>query len=164
VSPEVYGAVATAIGVIAVILALLQRFGIIPPPAPKAKPKPSTPPATSLPPGHIPRSEQIPDWARDTWTRERADKEVAEAQVKADEIASRRDHSERIAALERANSNHQTELRLIGLEMGQMREATQKNSDVLGTMRDAVLILKARCPRCEDSDPAPVVRGGAARR
>ena len=124
----------------------------------------SEPPQTSLPPPRVPRSEQAPEWMRESWTAEKAAREIAEATAQAAEIENRRDARERITALERANSNHQTELRIIGHEMGEIRAATQRNTDVLSTVRDAVLTMRSRCPQCEDSDPAPVVRGGAAAR
>jgi len=122
----------------------------------------SDPPQASLPPK---RSEQIPEWARDTWTRERAEREAAEAEARASEIENRRDARERITALERANSNHVQQLGRIDFRLSAIEAGQKESRDVLGTVRDAVLVMRAQCPRCEDSDPAPiVVRGGAAAR
>lgn len=123
-----------------------------------------TAPNNSVPPR---RSDQIPEWARDTWTRERAEKEAAEADARASEIETRRDARERIAALERANSNHVVQLGRIDYRLSAIEASGKENTAVLGTVRDAVLLLRARCPQCEDSDPEPpralgIVRGGAA--
>lgn len=122
----------------------------------------SAPPQPSIPP-RVPRSEQLgADWARESWTAERAAREIAEAQAKAADVEARRDAKERITALERANSNHQVELRLIGQEMSGLRKATETNAALLGTLRDHIL---THCPHCDDSDSqAVVVRGGAAGR
>lgn len=136
--------------------------GVIAATRPKSQKSHSEPPQTSLAPPRVPRSEQMAEWAKESWTAERAAREIAEAQAQAADIEARRDHKERIAALERANSNHQVELRLIGQEMAALRKATESNASLLGTLRDHIL---RNCPQCEDTDPAPViVRGGAAAR
>lgn len=129
------------------------------------KPKHSDPPTASLQPPRLPRSEQIPEWARDTWTRERAEKEAAMAAAEAADIEARRDQRERIAALERANNNHVQQLGRIDFRLTAIESGQREQTAVLGTVRDAVLVMRAQCPQCEDSDPAPViVRGGAAAR
>ncbi len=139
---------------------------------PKSTPTPTTQVTVQTAPAQLPsvpprRSEQIPEWMRDTWTRERAEKEAAEAAALAAEIDARRDSRERISALERANSNHVVQLGRIDYRLSAIEQATKEVSSVLGTVRDAVLVMRAQCPQCEDSDPAPapavgIVRGGAA--
>jgi hypothetical protein len=125
--------------------------------------QPTIPPPPPSP--QLKRSEQIPEWARDTWTRERAEREAAEAAAQAAEIDARRDARERISALERANSNHVQQLGRIDFRLSAIEAGQKESRDVLGTVRDAVLVMRAQCPRCDDSDPAPVVvRGGAAAR
>jgi len=127
----------------------------------KARHSDPLPPASSLPPL---RSEQLPEWARTTWTQDRAEREAAEATLQAAEIDARRDSRERITALERAGSNHAKELGLIGYRLTNIEAVGKEQSAVLGTVRDAVLQMRATCPQCNDSEPAPVVRGGAAGR
>jgi hypothetical protein len=123
------------------------------------------PPARSLPPK---RSEQLADWATQSWTAERAAREIAEASAHASEIESRRDARERITALERANSNHRVELGRINEQLGALKDGQRVEHTVLSEVRDAVIELKAQCPimcrAAPDASVSHVVRGGAAGR
>jgi hypothetical protein len=156
-------AIAAALGVrelLPRIVAILAARRAQSTPTPTTQVTVQAAPMQSVPPR---RSEQIPEWMRDTWTRERAEKEAAEAAALAAEIDARRDSRERISALERANSNHVVQLGRIDYRLSAIEQATKEVSSVLGTVRDAVLVMRAQCPQCEDSDPNPaVVRGGAA--
>lgn len=130
--------------------------------------KRSDPPKASLQPPRVPRSEQIPEWATQSWTAERAAREIAEGNAHASDIESRRDARERITALERANSNHRVELGRINEQLGSLKDGQRVEHTVLSEVRDAVIELKAQCPimcrAAPDASVSPVIRGGAARR
>lgn len=142
--PELVAVATSIVAALAVALAVLQKFGVVPTRGN------STPPATpraghSIPPR---RSEQIAILQgqaalADTWTRERAEAE------------RRAQRCDRHQQLEDQDRVHAVELARIGQRLDTMDERLNNQHTVLAIVRDAVLRMEGRI----NGGP---MRGGAA--